>query len=112
MNNAEVLKTLRGTTDFSALKDAVLRMCGPRGPAISYEFIFHSEKRSVSCLLEMKYSLPDAEMRELGAFGFANVVCLEFEIASAQLLSAFPLDCRNHDTMDPAETHSSPWPPA
>ncbi len=84
MNNAEVLKTLRGATDFSALKDAVLRMCGPRGPAISYEFIFHSEKRSVSCLLEMKYSLPDAEMREYRAYGFANVVCLEFDFASAQ----------------------------
>ena len=84
MNNTEVLKTLRGATDFSALKVAVLRMCGPRGPAISYEFIFHSEKRSVSCLLEMKYSLPDAEMREYRAYGFANVVCLEFDLASAQ----------------------------
>ena len=83
MTSAEVLKTLRDAPDFPALKDAVLKICGPRGPAISHEFIFHSEKRSVSCLLEMKYSLPDAEMRELGAFGFANVVCLEFEIASA-----------------------------
>ena len=32
MNNADVLKTLRGEKDFSALKDAVLRICGPRGP--------------------------------------------------------------------------------
>jgi len=32
----------------------------------------------------MKYSPPDAEMREFGAYGFANVVCLEFELASAQ----------------------------
>src|SRR2546422_10241037 len=53
-------------------------------PAISHEFIFHSEKRSVSCLLEMKYSLSDAEMREFGAYGFANVVCLEFGLTSAQ----------------------------
>jgi hypothetical protein len=84
MNNTEVLKTLRGTKDLYALKDAVLKICGPRGPAISHEFIFHSEKRSVSCLLEMKYALSDAEMRELGAYGFANMACLEFELASAQ----------------------------
>jgi hypothetical protein len=32
----------------------------------------------------MKYSPPDAEMREFGAYGFANVVRLEFELASAQ----------------------------
>jgi len=59
-------------------------------PAISYEFIFHSEKRSVSCLLEMKYSLPDAEMREYRAYGFANVVCLEFDFASAQTRDCVP----------------------
>jgi len=35
-------------------------------------------------LLEMKYSLPDAEMREYRAYGFANVMCLEFDFASAQ----------------------------
>jgi hypothetical protein len=78
------LKTLRDAPDLSALKDAVLKVCGPRGPAISHEFIFHSEKRSVSCVLEMKYALPDSEMREFAAYGFANVVCLDFELAGAQ----------------------------
>jgi len=84
VTTAEVLKTLRDAPDFFALKDAALKICGPRGPAISHEFIFHSDKPSVSCVLEMKYSPPDAEMREFGAYGFANVVCLEFELASAQ----------------------------
>jgi hypothetical protein len=84
MNNAEVLKTLRSAPDLAALKDAVLKMCGPRGPAVSHEFIFHSNERSVSCLLEMKYALPDAEMREFDAYGFGNMVCLDFNVASAR----------------------------
>ncbi len=83
VTTAEALKTLRDAPDFFALKDAALKICGPRGPAISHEFIFHPDKPSVSCVLEMK-SLPHAEMREFGAYGFANVVCLEFELASAQ----------------------------
>jgi len=75
VTSAEVLKTLRDAAGLPALKDAVLKICGtPADPAISMSS-FSIRKRSVSCLLEMKYSLPDAEMRELGAFGFANVGC-------------------------------------
>jgi hypothetical protein len=84
MNSGQVLETLRSARDFSALKDAVQRMCKPHGPATSYQLIFHSDKHSVSCLLEMKYPLPDAEMREFDAYGFGNMVCLDFNVASAQ----------------------------
>jgi hypothetical protein len=99
------LKTLRDAPDLSALKVAVLKMCGPRGPAISHEFIFHSEKRSVSCVLEMKYALPDSEMREFAAYGFANVVCLDFELASAQRQGLRASQSRN-----PFESFAVPYP--
>ena len=103
------LKTLRDAPDLSALKDAVLKMCGPRGPAISHEFIFHSEKRSVSCVLEMKYALPDSEMREFAAYGFANVVCLDFELASAQHHGQREAG-RRPDRGGARRTPPAPWP--
>jgi hypothetical protein len=88
ISNAQVLKTLRSAPSFSALKDVVLAMCEPAGPATSYQLIFHSDRRSVSCLLEMKYSLPDSEMRELGAYGFGNVLCLDFEVGDHVQMAA------------------------
>jgi hypothetical protein len=77
--DAQVLKTLRNIRDFPALKKAVLAMCGPSGPVTSYSLILNSDRRMVSCLLELRWPLPDSEMRECGAFGFGNRVCLEID---------------------------------
>ena len=79
MTSAEVLKTLRNMQDLPALRKAVLAMCGPSGPVRSYTLIFNSNGRTVSCLLEMRWPLPDSEMREFGALGFGNRVCLEID---------------------------------
>ncbi len=83
VSNVEVLKTLRSAPDFPALKDIVQKMCGSDGPATSYQLIFHSDGRSVSCLLEMKHPLLDAEMRECDAYGFGNIACLDFNVGIA-----------------------------
>jgi hypothetical protein len=78
MNNAQVLKTLRNVSGLPALQNAVRAMCGPSGPAMSYEFIFHPNGLGISCFLEVKQPLSDKEMRESGAYGFGNMVCLDF----------------------------------
>lgn len=78
MNSAVVLKAIRNTQDLSALENAMQGLCGPSGSVISYEVVFDSNRRTVLCFLETKWPLPESEVRELGAYGFGNMLCFEF----------------------------------
>jgi hypothetical protein len=83
MNTAQlVLKTLRDTRDVAALRDAIASLGGPAGPVVSSEFIVDATRRIVLCVLEMKWPLPEWEVRELGAYAFGNTVCLEFQVGT------------------------------
>src|SRR5882672_5481111 len=95
MNSVQALKTLRNTQDFPALENKMRRLCEPSGSAIACEIVFDSSKRILVCFLEMKAPLPDSDIRELGAYGFGNIVCIECAVdaplqGSTRTLSSYP----------------------
>ncbi len=96
MNSVQALKTLRNTQNLPALENEMRRLCGPSGSASACEIVFDSNKRMLVCFLEMKSPVPDSDVRELGAYGFGNIVCIECPAdahlqGSTRTLSSFPL---------------------
>ena len=74
----QTLKALQAGNDIDAVRTAISKMSGPSGPVKSYSVSWNTVTHSVSCFLEMKSPMPDSEVRELGAYGFGNCLCLEF----------------------------------
>jgi hypothetical protein len=81
MDSERVLQTLKGLRagrDIDAVRSAILGLSGPSGPVKSYSVSFDSIRKTVFCFLEMRSPMLDSEIRELGAYGFGNAMCLEF----------------------------------
>jgi hypothetical protein len=83
MDNRQVLqalKRLRGRSDMSAVRRAIVGLAGPSGPIKSYTVNFDTSRQTVSCFLEMKSPMLESEVRELNACGFGNSLCVEFAL--------------------------------
>ena len=73
----QALKALQAEVDIETVRRAIMKMSGQSGPVRSFSVSFDKARGTVSCYLEMKSPLHDLEVRELGACGFGNGVCLE-----------------------------------
>ena len=73
----KTLGELRRLRNVGALTSALDALRGPFGPVRSYEIIHNSPKR-LTLFLELEAPVSEAEVRELGAYGFGNKLCLEF----------------------------------
>lgn len=76
----QALKGLRGRHDIDAVRRVISGMSGPAGPVKSFSVSFDTNRRIVSCFLEMRSPMLDSDVRELGACGFGNGLCLEFAL--------------------------------
>jgi hypothetical protein len=77
MNSVQALRTLQNMRGLPVLESELQHLCGPSGSASACEIVFDSSKRTLVCFLEMKSPLPDSDVRELGTYGFGNIVCIE-----------------------------------
>jgi hypothetical protein len=70
---------LRGLRNLPAIRSALDSLCGPSRLLRSYEFLHQTEKR-VTLLVELNFAPADSDIREVGAYGFGNKLCLDLPL--------------------------------
>jgi hypothetical protein len=70
---------LRGLRNLSAIRGALDGLCGPSRLLKSYEFVHQTDKR-VTLLVELNFAPHDSDIREVGAYGFGNKLCLDLPL--------------------------------